>query len=924
VVVGRDAETGALQAALADARGGAGGLVFLTGEPGIGKSRLAHEVASQARAQAATVAVGRAVPASATTPYRPLTEALLQSLRDRRFPDDTELAPWLPALRAIVPTAVIPAAGGDGHGDHSPTVRGEAVLRLLRRLAQPGTLVVVLEDLHWADPDTLAVIEYLGDNLAAEPVLCVATARSEPPCAAMDLAIRLRGRRSAAHISLGRLDDDHVAMMVRACLPGVAGDIIARVQRAADGVPFLVEEMLASPGVPRSFADTVRTRLAGLGDDERLVLHTAAVLGRHFDWRLLSSATGLSPGVVSGALERGVGSLLLTVDGDAFRFRHALTREAVAGELLPPRRAELAERVLAAVEAAHPDLQGSWRDLAADLAAQSGDVERAGALLVASGRASLGRGALATAVGTLSRAARLLDDADRRADAEALLVEALALAGRVDEAMAVGDRLIAQLGQGGAAAPARAEIHLQLAHAAVDSTRWAVATVHLDAAKGMLAADPRPALTARVAVLEAEVAFAADDVDRARGQAESVLASEHASPEVRCHALELLGRVHRISDLGAARDTFERALAVADDGQLAIWRLRALHELGTIEMFDHAGTERLAEARQSADELGALSTRAVIDLQLTAAFMFRFALAPAAGHARSALAISERLGLAKVRAIVLLFLGEIHALRREREEMERFLALADSAAPGDPEIEGSAWAGGRGMIALLEEDRAGAVYALGRGISVLDTLPQQGPAPYRGLWPLLLAAAGDPRAAGAIEGARRLGVAVNRANRGMLAYAEAVLAGRAGDLRQASDTARAADGDLVHYPVWADLARLCAAEPALADGWGQPEQWLEAGAECFTAHGVEPLADRCRQLLAAARPTRWTRLGITTREADVLRLVAEGLANREIAARLHLSPRTVEKHVESLLRKTAARSRTHLVAVAGPEAGTAG
>ena len=116
------------------------------------------------------------------------------------------------------------------------------------------------------------------------------------------------------------------------------GDLIARVQQTADGVPFLVEELLASPGVPRSFADTVRARLADLGDDERLVLHTAAVLGRQFDWRLLPSATGLPAGVVSGALERGVGSMLLAVDGDAFRFRHALTREAVAGELLPPRR----------------------------------------------------------------------------------------------------------------------------------------------------------------------------------------------------------------------------------------------------------------------------------------------------------------------------------------------------------------------------------------------------------------------------------------------------------------------------------------------------------------------------------------------------------------------------------------------------------
>ena len=76
----------------------------------------------------------------------------------------------------------------------------------------------------------------------------------------------------------------------------------------------------------------------------------------------------------------------------------------------------------------------------------------------------------------------------------------------------------------------------------------------------------------------------------------------------------------------------------------------------------------------------------------------------ALAHARSALAVSERLGLAQVRAVVLLFLGEIHAMRRERAEMERFLALASSAGPGDPEIEGSAWAGARGMLALLDDD----------------------------------------------------------------------------------------------------------------------------------------------------------------------------------------------------------------------------
>jgi DNA-binding CsgD family transcriptional regulator len=184
---------------------------------------------------------------------------------------------------------------------------------------------------------------------------------------------------------------------------------------------------------------------------------------------------------------------------------------------------------------------------------------------------------------------------------------------------------------------------------------------------------------------------------------------------------------------------------------------------------------------------------------------------------------------------------------------------------------------------------------------------------------LLLAANGDADAAAAIGRARRIGLTVNRVNKGILGYAEAILAGRAGDQHQATDLAVTADSELRHYPVWADLARLHAAEPALTDGWGQPRQWLETAAGTFLSHGIEPLALRCRRLLEQPQPSRWSRLGITDRQADVLRLVAEGISNKEIAARLHVSPRTVEKHVESLLRKTAARSRTQLVAIAGPE-----
>ena len=160
-----------------------------------------------------------------------------------------------------------------------------------------------------------------------------------------------------------------------------------------------------------------------------------------------------------------------------------------------------------------------------------------------------------------------------------------------------------------------------------------------------------------------------------------------------------------MNDLDAARDAFERALATAAEARLAVWRLRALHELGTIDMFDHAGADRLSQARRIADELGAASTGAIIDLQLTAAAMFRFDLVQAERHARSALAISTRLGLAQPRAIVLLFLGEVYAMRRDPAEMDRFLALASAAAPGDPEIEGSALAGARDAGAARRRPR---------------------------------------------------------------------------------------------------------------------------------------------------------------------------------------------------------------------------
>ena len=354
------------------------------------------------------------------------------------------------------------------------------MLQLLRRLAGPAGLLLVLEDLHWADPDTLAVMEYLGDNLSAEPVLCVGTCRDEPTTAAAELvdpAARTAGRPRTSNWAGCR--PMRSPTMVRACLPSAADDVIARIQRTRrrDTVPGRRSRSPRRACRDRSRTG-VRARLAGMDEDERLVLHTAALFGRQFDWRLLPAATGLPADVIASALERGVRSQLLTVDGDAFRFRHMLTREAVAAELLPPRRVTLAARALAALEVARPGLPGAAGDLAADLAIQAGDPSRAGVLLIASGRSALGRGALATAIDTLRRAAELVTDPDQRAEAETLLVEGLALAGRVDEAM-LDRRATHRPARAGWSRRRRAAIHLKLAHAAVDGTRWAAARRHI-------------------------------------------------------------------------------------------------------------------------------------------------------------------------------------------------------------------------------------------------------------------------------------------------------------------------------------------------------------------------------------------------------------------------------------------------------------
>jgi DNA-binding CsgD family transcriptional regulator/tetratricopeptide (TPR) repeat protein len=941
VLVGRDEEIRYLQAALAAAEAGRGGTIFFAGEAGIGKSRLVRETSHAARARGFTVLAGRSVAGGVPTPFRPYAEALASAGRAGRLPDGGEpdggeLDPFLPALGRLVPEL----RPQEAPADVSLVFLGEAVLRLLRALSPQAGCLLVLEDLHWADGETLALLEYLADNLSAERVLCVGTLRDEDGAAAAGLASTLEGRGSAAVLPLGRLDAAAMTRMALACVG--ADDLPAAVQslvaERAEGLPFLIEEVLAGligegalaerdgswhatalagTRVPGTFADSVRRRLDGLDADSRRVICAAAVLGRRFDWALLGPVTSLADADVVAALRRGVGLQLVAADRESFRFRHALTQEAVLAGLLPPERVLLAGQALAAVQAGHPGLPGTWCTLAAELAEGAGDAARAGELLLEAGRRDLAVGALASAESTLMRARALIGPHDVAAGSrvDEALTEVFALSGQVERAIGMGEMLLARLGTGPVPSQA-AVLHLGIARAAIVGARWAEAAASVEVARGSPGVD-----AARVDACAAQVAAGRGDLAEADELARSALAAadDGGLPEVACEALEVIGRVARQSDLDEAERAFARAAALASAHGLEFWQLRALHELGTIDQLRTESVDRLQQARELAVTQGALALTATLDLQIAAGLNKQFRADEALAAARRSVEASRRFRLATL-PMALIFQATAHAIRGEQEAMEARIVEAISLAPDDPDVLGCSWGHCRATFSVLAEQLAEAHAQMAAGAELLLSSPATIAPPFLGLWPLL----GALLDRGAGEAALRVRTAHGPRHLvvgALLGYADAIVAGREGRPELAEATFSAADAQMGPLVAWyRHYARRVTAQAALADGWGEPAAWLREAASFFAARGHDRVAAACRELLRRAGapvprrrpgspelPGQLRALGVTEREADVLRLAAQGLGNREIAEAMFLSPRTVEKHVASLLAKTGLR-----------------
>jgi DNA-binding CsgD family transcriptional regulator/tetratricopeptide (TPR) repeat protein len=951
-IVGRGSELRTVVAAIEAAREGRGGCLVVLGEAGVGKSRVAREAERMSHSRGVRVLRGRGVDGGSTIPYRPLAEALLAGLRQTGPPiDRPELGPYLKILARLVPEW---REAGAAPREDSLVLLSEAVLRLLRAMAADRGCLLVLEDLHWADSETLAVLEYLTANASTEPLLIVATCRSDERSAALALARTFQSQRLATILDLERLTPAGVRDMASACLNGAAvPEAVDRLLDAsAEGLPLLVEDLLAEwasdgaliegddgwqvghvigPVVPMSFAETVRRRLGVLGGDATRLLCLAALLGRQFDWTLLPAASGLEDDRVLALLHAAVDAQLLRAEPGGLRFRHALTHAAVLQELLPVERARHAARLLELVETAQPDLQGEWGGLAAALAETAGDRRTAARLLLRSGRTALAQGALATAEATL-RQARGLAPPELGADIDEALLQVLSEAGKPEPVFELGAALLRALADSRAPALRLARVHLQMARVAVAGAQRAEAAEHLDQARQL---DVEGELMARIDALAANAAIderRTDDADRLARMALAA-AERLGEPEVACEALVVIGRLARAYDLERAEAAFERAHGLADSHGLTIWRCRALHELGTIDMFRDCSPRRLLQARELAIELGALDTAAWVDGELAAVYDLRFELDKSLEAALRALEAGRRFRLPGIEFMGLIFAAEVYAFRQDRAAMESLLVQLPQSDGGDAEMEHCAWQF-RATLSLIEEHREQALRDFETAMAWAERLPVAAPSPAFGAWAFVRTLQ-KVDAAAARARVRASWAMAQPVNRGLLLYADAIELGRQGQGARA--TGVAADGDriLVHTPFYLHLGRRLMAEAAIQDGWGEPTRWLREAEAFCVRHGYEAIASACWSLLrkCGVRPTSGRSLrdmpepfgsrGVTQRELEVLVVLTDGLSNKEIGVRLYLSPKTVEKHVANLMDKLEVRTRTQLAALATANMGEA-
>jgi DNA-binding CsgD family transcriptional regulator len=963
--VGRVEELQVLEAARVRTANAEPAVVLVGGEAGVGKTRLVAELTARCGADGTRVLAGGCVPVAAGgLPYAPIVEALrglladlgVDALRGLVGPSWPELARLLPALGETESTTP--------PGRDAQSRVFELLLGLLGRLGEQTALLVVAEDLHWADRSTRDLLAFLVRNLRRERVLLVVTYRSDetgrarlgPYLAELD-----RGGR-VDRIELPRFKRSEVVAQLSGILEVTpAADLVEEVFARSEGNAFFTEELLAaaragSQELPTTLRELLHGRVEALSTEAQQILGVAAVAGRRVPHRLLAATAGLDDRRLDGALRQAVAhQLLVTHPGqDGYEFRHALLQEVVYSGLLPGERARLHAQVAATVAA---ELADHWQ--------RAGNLERALPAAIEAAAQAEGAYASAEALRQYQCALDLWDrvpDAAERAPLDRVTLQERAAEAAsliLDQPRAVELVRAALAGVDRQRDPVRAGLLLERLGRYLWLTLDEAALAAYQEAVGLVPAEPPSAERARVLAGYAQILGLLGRHAKGRRVAEEALAAARQAGARReeGRALAFLGV--ELAQLGDA------------DGGLAHLRDagRIAREQADVDGFGWAcfnvawvseGAGRLEEALAAAlegAEAGRRLGSAWQDTLQEAAAWFEFLLGrwdDADRHFRTALerdrfADTMRVHARLERARLDIARGDFAAARQLLQQAE---ALAATAGHDQFDAQFS-WplAHTRAELALWEGRDQEAFQAVTEGLAAMARAGQENG------WPVLFAL-GLAAAAGRAQraSARRATAEAEAARRDgdeLLARLEAT--GGAPDHRPETDAvllqcraeqarlhgrsdpaawaATAAQWDALDQPYPAACARFRQAEALLASR--APRTRVEEA--LWAAHAVaarlgavplqrelERLARRGRlRLQAAVEPVSQPeqrsaagRLGLTRREAEVLALVAAGRSNRQIGEALFISPKTASIHVSRILAKLGVAGRVEAAAIA--------
>ncbi|MES9605211.1 AAA family ATPase [Actinomadura sp. NPDC000929] len=932
VLVGRGPERAALLAAYGEARHAAT-VVLVGGEAGMGKTRLVRDFTSGLGSSARTVVGGCTDLGMDGPPFGPFVTALRRLVRAMGVPAATRLLPG-GGRRGLA--RLLPELGEDDGDPDRALGRArlfEEILLLLEGGAADRPLVVVLEDLHWADRSTGELLAFLAQNVGGPGLLLVGTYRPDEITAAHPLRPLVSRVEGVHRIALAGLTRDAVAQQVGALLDHEPDEPrVDRIFRRSGGNPLFVEALVDAGDAPvRSLRELLRTDVERLPEPSRRVVHAAAVAAGPVEHTLLAALTGMGDLEFEDALRPLVRRRLLDVVEGGYAFRRDLIREAVYDGLLPGERVRLHRRCAEAISA-DPRLVPADRALI-EIAVHwyaAGEDARAAEAAWRAAESARRAYAYAERHRMLDRVLRLWDrlpdlpdriGADRAAVLE-MAAEACLNAGELEAGIAVATAALDE-----SPGPERAAALLEIRAALRDRNGEDPLP---DLGRAVRSLPPAPLSAVRGRLL-AELATAQRNHRRfapARAAAEEALEIGRRTRDraVQARALVTLGALAAAgADPATASDLFGQAgAAAADAGAHDTRLLVAATESDALEAAgEHARAARVArEGMALADGLGLARTRGtLLAPNLSESLLSLGRWAEASEVNRNALSLAPP-------PLYQAYLRMIQAtVDLRRGDLDRAGAAAGQARAA---MRGNS----RGEESCLEPDLldcrlarvrqdAGALTAVvGHVLDDHDLLasPRYG-------WPLLLAAAqglnDHRRAGGSMErlitwaGKLTVGGRLQRAYQvtfeaeagepGLGAWHRAIAAWR--DLEQpyalAETLVRAARAALSAQDR-KQAAVLLAEATSIATGLGAAPLRAEA----------EKLARRSRLTSGAAAPParREAPAGLTGRELEVLELVAAGLSNRQIGERLFISAKTAGVHVSNILAKLGVTTRLEAAA----------